>query len=76
MCVHTGYSNSTIASRSDITSQDCAAKMIRGIPLGKMWYYIDWTTFIISHLYSLCPAFFDFFVRFHLRRNSHLFSQI
>lgn len=54
--------------------EDCVNRMLQGIPLGKLWYYIDWELYIIGHLYSVCPQFFDIFVRLHLRLTSHLFS--
>ena len=54
--------------------EECASRMLQGIPLGKLWYYIDWELYIVGHLYSLCPSFFDMFVRLHLRLTSNLFS--
>ena len=41
------------------TFQDCADRIVRGIPQKKLYYYITWDTFIVGHLSSLCPVCFD-----------------
>ena len=53
--------------------QDCADRMLKGIPLRQLWYYVDWTIFAVAHLYSLAPEFFDWFVRIYLPTISNLF---
>ena len=53
--------------------QDCADRMLRGIPLRQLWYYVDWTVYLVGHLYSLAPEFFDWFVRIYLPTISNLF---
>ena len=47
--------------------------MLRGIPQRRLWYYVDWTVYFISRLYSLAPEFFDWFVRIYLPLTSNLF---
>ncbi|XP_065916341.1 hydroxysteroid 11-beta-dehydrogenase 1-like protein B [Dysidea avara] len=43
-----------------ITSEECVERMIRGLPLKKLYYYITWDGFFVGHLYSLCPYCFDY----------------
>ena len=57
-----------------LNTQDCADHMLRGIPLRRLWYYVEWRLYLVGHLYSLFPEFFDWFVRFYLPQTSHLFN--
>lgn len=57
-----------------ITPEACADIMIRGIPQRRMFYYVDWTLWILGKMYSLCPEFVDAFARNHIKRTSNLFS--
>jgi len=55
----------------NIVLQDCADRMIRGIPLGKMWYFVDWLSSISACLYPMMPDAIDSGVRDFARKNSH-----
>ena len=54
--------------------QDCAARVIKGIPRKQLWYCVDWTTFFTLHLYSLWPEFFDMFARMFVYQTSYAYS--
>jgi len=59
-----------------ITPEDCADRMIRGIPLGKMWYFVDWSTFVITRLYPMMPNFFDACIRVFVRKISRHYKEL
>ncbi|XP_064405248.1 11-beta-hydroxysteroid dehydrogenase 1-like [Halichondria panicea] len=63
-----------IGTGDGITAEDCADRMLHGIPKRQLWYYVDWTLWFMGHVYSLYPEFFDVFTRLHLSRTSYLFS--
>ena len=54
--------------------QECADRMLRGIPLRQLWYYVDWSAWFISRFYSLFPEVSDWCVRIYLPFTSNLFS--
>ena len=54
--------------------QDCAVRVIKGIPRKQLWYCVDWTTFFTLHLYSLWPEFFDMFTRMFVYQTSYAYS--
>ncbi|XP_065917129.1 hydroxysteroid 11-beta-dehydrogenase 1-like protein A [Dysidea avara] len=43
-----------------IPSKECVERMLKGLPLKNLYYYVTWDGFIIGHLYSLCPYCFDY----------------
>ena len=53
--------------------QDCADRMLRGIPSRRLWYYIDWSSAFIGYFYGLFPRVSDWFVRSYLSLTSHVF---
>lgn len=57
-----------------ITPEDCAERMLVGIPQRKFWYYVDWSMAITGRLYSLFPELIDWYIRHYLHQTSHLFS--
>ena len=66
----------TITMTTIFDRQDCADRMIRGIPLGKMWYFVDWSTFVITRLYPMMPNFFDACIRVFVRKISHHYKEL
>ena len=61
----------TITMTTIFVLQDCADRMIRGIPLGKMWYFVDWLSSISARLYPMMPNAIDSGVRDFACKNSH-----
>ena len=58
----------------NLSLQDCADRMLRGIPSRRLWYYVDWSSAFIGHFYSLFPEISDWFVRYYLSLTSHVFQ--
>ena len=54
-------------------TQVCADIMIRGIPLRRLFYSLDWTLAFVSRVYSLCPPFFETLTRLEVARMNKLF---
>jgi short-subunit dehydrogenase len=46
-----------------LTVEDCANRMLEGIPLRHFFHYITWDTFAVGYLNSLCPYFFNWIGR-------------
>ena len=47
--------------------------MLDAIPYRQSWIYIDWSSYVIGHIYSFCPDIVDFLVRCYLPIMSNIF---
>ena len=47
--------------------------MLDAIPYRQSWTYIDWSSYIIGHIYSLFPDSIDFIIRKYLPIMSNIF---
>ena len=54
--------------------QECAHKMLVGIPLRQGWYYIDWAGYIFAHLGNMFPDTSEYIVRLYVTLFSENFS--
>ena len=50
--------------------QECAQRMLHGIPFGGGWYYVDWAGYIIGHVSSFVPEYIESFVRVFVQLTS------
>ena len=48
--------------------------MLKGIPLRRAWYYIDWTGYIMGHIASLIPELLASFIRLFIQLTSEHFN--
>ena len=54
--------------------QECARRMLHGIPFGGGWYYVDWTGYIVGHVSSFVPEYIERFVRVVVQLTSEQFA--
>ncbi|XP_019852624.1 PREDICTED: corticosteroid 11-beta-dehydrogenase isozyme 1-like [Amphimedon queenslandica] len=62
-----------IGESHGISADVCAQKMLDAIPYRQSWTYIDWSTYIVGHIYSLFPDSIDFIIRKYLPIMSNIF---